>query len=384
MNPESFGTNAPGKLVTIPEGCSAFVPNTLPPKLEIDWQTAQLLADAARALGELAGVGKKLPNPHLLIGPFLRREAVLSSRIEGTYATAEELLLFEAIPTKEPPRDEIREVANYVKALEFGLARLKELPVCLRLMREIHEVLITGVRGHDRRPGEFRNRQNYIGNPGQGINDARFVPPPVEDMHQALLDFEKFIHAPTELPFLIQLTLIHYQIETIHPFIDGNGRVGRLLIPLFLCERGYLPQPLLYLSAYFERNRSGYVDHLLRVSQAGAWLDWIAFFLKGVVEQSRDAIARSQRLLDLWQEYRRRMQTARASALLLRLIDQLFAFPALTISHAQKELNVTYPSAKKNMLKLVEAGVLREASGRQRNRVYIAPEVISIIETRDM
>jgi Fic family protein len=380
MDPAAFSSAAPGKLVKIPEGDFAFVPEPLPPKLELDARTAQILSEAAWALGELSGVGQKLPNPHLLIGPFLRREAVLSSRIEGAVATAEELLLFEAIPTREPPRDEIREVANYVRALEFGLERLRELPVSLRLMRELHKVLLTGARGEERRPGQFRDRQNYIGNPSQGIADARFVPPPVQEMNQALDDFEKFIHAPSELPFLIRLTLIHYQVEAIHPFIDGNGRIGRLLIPLVLCEARYLPQPLLYLSAYFERNREAYADHLLRVSQTGAWSDWIRFFLEGVAEQSRDAVRRSQRLLDLQQEYHGKLQTARASALLLKLVDKLFAFPALTISHARKELDVTYPSAKRNMQKLVEAGILEAVNGRRRNRVYIAPEIISIIE----
>lgn len=383
MDASAFSPKAPGKLVKIPEGCYAFVPDPLPPQLEFDTPTTNLLSEASWALGQLAGVGQKLPNPHLLIGPFLRREAVLSSRIEGTIATAEELLLFEALPSVEPPRDEIREVANYVRALEFGLGKLKELPVSLRLIRGLHEVLLEGVRGGEHRAGEFRDRQNYIGNPGEGISNARFVPPPVEGMKLSLDEFEKFIHAPSQLPFLIQLALIHYQIEAIHPFIDGNGRVGRLLLPLLVCQRGYLPQPLLYLSAYFERNRHAYADHLLRVSLLGAWQEWVTFFLRGVAEQSRDAVWRSQQLLDLWQHYRDELQTARASALLLKLVDQLFAFPAITISHAQRDLGVTYPSAKRNMRKLVEAGILREVDNRHRNRVFLAPAIISIIEAKD-
>ena len=321
-----------------------------------------------------------LPNPHLLIGPFLRREAVLSSRIEGTIATAEELLLFEALPAKEPPRDEIREVANYVRALEHGLRRYNELPVCLRLIKEIHKTLLTGVRGEEGRPGEFRNRQNYIGNPGQPIETARFVPPPANDTLKALDDLEEYIHAPADLPFLIQMSLIHYQFEAIHPFIDGNGRVGRLLIPLLLCERKFLPHPLLYLSAFFERNREAYADCLLAVSQSGVWRDWIRFFLQGVIEQSRDAVLRSQKLLNLWQIYRQKLQTARASALLLRLVDELFAYPAMTIAQAKELLGVTYPSAKKNMEKLERAGILKTSEERHRNKVYFAPDIIALID----
>lgn len=321
-----------------------------------------------------------LPNPYLLIGPFLRREAVLSSRIEGTIASAEELLLFEASPSREPPRDEIREVANYVRALEHGLQRLSELPVCLRLIKEIHKILLTGVRGEESRPGEFRNRQNYIGNPGEPIDAARFVPPPVNETMKALDDLEKYIHDPSDLPLLIQMGLIHYQFEAIHPFIDGNGRVGRLLIPLLLCERKFLPHSLLYLSAFFERNRDAYANHLLKVSQTGAWSGWLRFFLEGVVEQSRDAVLRSQRLLRLWQVYRQKLQTARATALLLRLVDECFSYPALTISQAKEMLRVTYPSAKKNMEKLVRAGILTGEADRQRNKVYLAREIIAIIE----
>ena len=358
------------------------MPNPLAPELEFDTTTVQLLSEANLALGQLAGLGQMLPNPHMLIGPFLRREAVLSSRIEGTLATEEELLLFEASPSKEPKTPDVREVANYVKALEYGLARIKELPVCLRLIREIHARLLEGVRGAERRPGEFRQIQNYIGQRGQPIEQAHFIPPPVPEMNQALEDFERFLNAPNELPFLVQLALIHYQFEAIHPFVDGNGRIGRLLILLLMCERGPLPKPLLYLSAYFEQNRDAYADHLLRVSQAGAWSEWIRFFLKGIAEQSRDAVHRSQQLLDLWKEYRRKMQTVRASALGLQLVDELFSTPAFTIARAAKILDVTFLSARHNIEKLVNAGILKEATGRKRNRVYIAPEILNILAPR--
>ena len=384
MDASDFTRDAPGRLVQAPEECWAFVPEPLPPALEFDLKTVRQLSLADLALGHLAGIGEMLPNPHLLIGPFLRREAVLSSRIEGTIASLEQLLRFEVQPSQRPHPTDVLEVANYVTAMEYGLARLNELPVCLRLIRELHGKLLIGVRGEQHRPGEFRQIQNYIGNPAQSIDEARFVPPPVADMTSALNKLEQFIHASkesNEIPPLIRLALIHYQFEAIHPFLDGNGRIGRLLIPLLLCEEGCLPQPLLYLSAYFERNRNVYMDLLLRVSQAGAWTDWVRFFLAGVAEQAQDAVQRSQRLLNLWQEYRQRTQTARASALLLHLVDQLIASPVITIPQAQKILNVTHRSAQHCVDRLVAADILEEVTDRQRNRVYIAAEVLDVINT---
>ena len=381
MRPNDFAEAAPGRLVFGQEGYCAFVPEPLPPNPVLDRSLILQLTEAYGALGELAGVGHRLPNPHLLIGAFLRREAVLSSRIEGTLATAQELLLFEVMPTEPPRTPDVREVANYVRAMEHGLKRLKELPVSLRLLRELHEVLMHGVRGQEKRPGEFRTIQNYVGKPGTPLQEARFVPPPPTEMQQSLNELEKYLHRESEWPFLVELALIHYQFEAIHPFIDGNGRIGRLLISLLLCERKLLPQPLLYLSAYFERHKNEYYDHLLRVSQKGAWLDWIRFFLRGIAEQSRDAVVRSARLLALWEQYRTTMQTPRASALVLRLIDYLFSYPALTIPQASQMLNLTFRSAQANVQRLVEAGILVERTGGRRNRIFVAPEIVSLIET---
>jgi Fic family protein len=333
------------------------------------------------ALGELKGLGQRLPNPDLLIGPYLRREAVLSSRIEGTLATAEELLLFEVQPEGTPKTPDVFEVFNYVRALQFGLKRLQEIPVSLRLLRELHAILMEGVRGEDRRPGEFRTNQNWIGTPGQSIQEARYVPPAQAEMNHALDAFEKYVHQPAQFPALIELAFVHYQFEAIHPFRDGNGRIGRLLISLLLCERGLLTHPLLYLSAYFEKNRRDYYDHLLRVSQTGSWQDWVGFFLAGVAQQSQDAIQRSQRLLKLWEEYRRRLQRVRASALLLRLVDELFARPAITVNSARRRLGVTHRTARLNVYRLAKEGILREGTGKQRNRVYVAPEIIEIVES---
>jgi len=379
MDPADFTDDAPGELVKTVEGIWAFVPAPLPPRFDISPATISRLSAADFALGQLRGIGQMLPNAQLLIAPFLRREAILSSRIEGTIASLDQLILFEVEPSGEPQNSDVGEVANYVLAMEYGLKRLEELPVSLRLIRELHEKLLTGVRGQDRRPGEFRQTQNAIGQQGRPVEEARYIPPPVVQMNQALSDFELFLHEPTELPILIQLALVHYQFEAIHPFLDGNGRIGRLLLSLLLCEKGYLTQPILYLSGFLEKHRDQYIDSLLRVSQNGDWIGWVNFFLEGVAEQSKDAVERSRLLLDLRQQYRERAQTARASALPLQLLDELFQIPGLTISMAQGLLGVTYVSAQRSVERLVGLGILEEVTGRQRNRVYLAPEILGIV-----
>ena len=340
--------------------------------------TVHTLAQAERALGKLAGAGEMLPNPHLLIGPFVRREAVLSSRIEGTIANEEDLALFQVDPEVETRRPDTREVRNYVMALEYGLKRIADLPVSLALLREVHSRLLKGVRGADKSPGEFRDRQNFIGAPGMPLKDARFVPPPVKQMHEALAAFEKFLRAPSERPFLVDLALLHYQFEAIHPFRDGNGRVGRLLIPLLLCERNVLPKPLLYLSAYLERHRVRYMDLMLSVSQKGAWESWIEFFLQGIGEQAMDGVARASELMALWQDYRKRLQTARMSILAQNLVDELFKQPAMSVGLAQKVLGVSFASAQNNVMRLVNLGILKEVTGRKRDRIFIAPEILQL------
>ena len=379
MDPADFTDDAPGELVKTVEGIWAFVPAPLPPRFDIAPATISRLSAADFALGQLRGIGQMLPNAQLLIAPFLRREAILSSRIEGTIASLDQLILFEVEPSGEPQNSDVGEVANYVSAMEYGLKRLEELPVSLRLIRELHEKLLTGVRGQDRRPGEFRQTQNAIGQQGRPVEEARYIPPPVVQMNQALSDFELFLHEPTELPILIQLALVHYQFEAIHPFLDGNGRIGRLLLSLLLCEKGYLTQPILYLSGFLEKHQDQYIDSLLRVSQNGDWIGWVNFFLEGVAEQSKDAVERSRLLLDLRQQYRERAQTARASALPLQLLDELFQIPGLTISMAQGLLGVTYVSAQRSVERLVGLGILEEVTGRQRNRVYLAPEILGIV-----
>ncbi len=316
--------------------------------------------------------------------PFTRKEAVLSSRIEGTVASLSDLISFEALglfPDDDlASTQDLEEVANYVQAMELGLRRLAELPVSLRLMKEIHCRLMKGVRGENKMPGEFRNRQNWLGPPHTRIEDAIYVPPPVSEMLELLDDLEKYIHAESALPPLVRMAIIHYQFEAIHPFLDGNGRIGRLLITLLMVAQGLLTQPLLYLSAYFERSRSNYYDQLLAVSQRGAWQDWIKYFLNGVSLQSKDALARADKLLTLNQSYRHRVGEKRASAHLFVLLDSLFSRPVVSVKSVATQLRVTPKSAQQHIDRLLAEGILNEATGKKRNRVYVAPEIFKILD----
>jgi Fic family protein len=381
MQPENFTTNAPGQPIRQAAGYWAFIPDPLPPTIPWSPELVEILSAADRALGELAGWGHTLPNPRLLTQPFIRREATLSSRIEGTRTSLTELYAYDTVQLSlfEFPED-VQEVRNYVQALEYGLARLAELPVSLRLIRELHAQLLTGVRGDHWTPGEFRRSQNWIGPAGCTLNTAVFVPPPVEGMHTALDQLEKFIHAPSQLPPLVRLALIHYQFEAIHPFLDGNGRVGRLLISLLLADWRLLPQPLLYLSAYFEANRPAYYDRLLAISQRGDWEAWLIYFLEGVRSQADDGARRIRRLQALQSGYRERFQTARAAARLLQAVDRLFEQPVFTVTWLSDTLGVNYPTAQRYVQQLEKEGIVREITGQARNRVYQADAILRTIE----
>ncbi len=381
MDPSTFQKQAPGRLLRIGQGQWAFVPNQLPPRLEVSWELAEHISDADRALGELAGVAQTIPNPRLLIEPFTRREAVLSSRIEGAEATLSELFTAQASAQRGGPREEVREVLNYLDALEYGLKRMRKLPLSLRLVRELHQRLMWRVRGGPLSPGEFRKVQNFIGPAGCKLESATYVPPPVPNMHEALDRLEKYLHEERRtLPPLVRLALIHYQFEAIHPFLDGNGRVGRLLMTLLLCSERLLPQPLLYLSAYFERNRPEYYRLLLSISQAGSWSDWVRFFLRGVAEESRDAVARSNQLLELRQQYRKKLQTEKFPGRALELMETLFTEPVVTVAAASLRLGVTARSAEKNISKLVRTGMLSETTGKRRYRIFVAQKILRIVE----
>ena len=382
MDPVKFSSSSSGKLVRMPQGYWAFLPAPLPPRLEYPPALVNALSTADRAMGELKGLGATLTNPHLLIRPLTHREAVLSSRIEGTRASLDDLFAYEAnqLSFLEPNSD-VKEVHNYVKALEYGLERVKNLPVSLRLFREVHAELMKGVRGDAWTPGEFRRTQNWIGPAGSTLETAPYVPPPVDEMLGALGALESFIHDPSDLPPLLRLGLIHYQFEAIHPFLDGNGRVGRLLIALLLSAWELLPQPLLYLSAYFESNRLAYYDLLLAVSQRSAWEEWLIFFLEGVRSQSQDAVKKIGRLQSLRAEYQTQIQSRRAPARLLRVVDLLFAGPVLTTRQVETELGIPFPGAQRLIDQLIQLDILREVTGGKRNRVYRSDQIFAILES---
>ncbi|MFA5439500.1 Fic family protein [Dehalococcoides sp.] len=378
MDEELFKKSPAGKLVKSTGGYWAFVPNTLPPKLEWDTALVSRISRADLAVGTLSGLGETLPNPHLLIYPFIRREAVLSSRIEGTQSSLSDLLLFEA--TQVEKQRDVKEVQNYVRAMEYGLKRLNDLPLGLRFIRELHGILMEGVRGERATPGEFRQEQNWIGSAGAMLDNATFVPPPVPEMQECLNEMEKFLHADTDLPPLVQAAMVHYQFETIHPFLDGNGRIGRLLVTLLLCQKNVLGKPLLYLSAFFEQRRQEYYDLLLKVSQRGAWREWIEFFLLAVTEQSNDAVTRSRRLLDLLRQYSQIAREKRLSPTAGQLVELIFMKPVLNAKTAQEFLRVSYPSAQYALSSLEEAGILTEITGRKRAKAYAAKEVLKALD----
>jgi Fic family protein len=314
------------------------------------------------------------------MNPFLRREAVLSSRIEGTEASISDLFLFEEsanIPSLPP---DTREVMNYISALEYGRTRLDALPISTRLMNEIHEVLLTGVRGENKMPGQLRTSQVYIGREGAPIEQARYIPPPAEYVRDLMYDLEQFANDDTiEMPPLVKCAVMHYQFEAIHPYMDGNGRVGRLLIMLQLCADGVMSTPLLYLSAYFERNRDAYYDHLLEVSATGQWEPWLAYFLDGVAEQATDAVRRSRNVRDLQEAYRDLLQGERATANSFRLLDQLFVNPYLTVTSAANVLGVTRAAASRTLQRFTELGILELLPGKWR-RYYVARRLLDAIE----
>ena len=378
MNPADFHAPSAGRVIQAPGGYAAFVPAPLPPELEYPPSLVLALSRADAALSELSGLGRQLPNPHLLIAPYVWREAVLSSRIEGTRASLSDLLLDEA--ESHPSGDaDVREVRNYVEALEHGLERLRELPLSLRLVRELHERLMRGVRGDQATPGEFRRSQNWIGPAGSTPATAPYVPPPPDAMMESLANWERFLHDRENFPDLIQCALMHEQFEAIHPFLDGNGRVGRLLITLFLVERCRLAQPLLYLSDYIEAHRQDYYDTLQRVRTDGDWPAWLHFFLAGVEATARSALRQASRLMDLRELYRQRL-SKRPNA--LRLLDELFVNPYLTAARAAQVLGVTSPTARQAIAHLHDDGLLREMTGRSWGRIYLARPILEAIEDR--
>ncbi len=382
MRKSEFTKSRSGALVRNLEGNWAFVPNPLPGRFQWNGELVTALSQADGALGRLVGISQNLRDPQrLLAKSFLRREAELSSRIEGTHATYADVVLFERTHSAEGRAPDVREVINNYEALRFGLESVgaRGRPISLGLIREMHAVLMRGVRGADRTPGQFRTVQAHIGTTDQ-IGQARFVPAPPHHVLPAMEALEQYIRTPGELPTLVRAAMIHYQFEAIHPFADGNGRIGRVLILLLLSAEGALPIPLLNPSSFLEAHRREYYDHLLAVSQRGEWSQWLIFFLRAIAHEGREALARVERLRRLQSKYNDLFQRARSPALLLRLVDELFVTPAITLQTATRRLKVTPRSAQKIIEKLVGAGVLSEITGRRRNRVYMAKQILSAMQ----
>ncbi len=368
----------PGQYIQATEGYSAFVPDPLPPELEWTTQLTYALSDADRAIGRLAGEGRRLPNPHVLMRPFVAREAVLSSRIEGTLATLGELLAAEAGAVVDRSPEDLREVANYVVALEHGIRKLSGEPLSLCLLQEIHRKLMTGVRGGHARPGKIRGVQNWIGVPGSTPHTALYVPPPPSELEPLLRSLEGFLEE-TGLPPLVQIALAHYQFEAIHPFLDGNGRVGRLLITLFLVKRDILPTPLLYLSAFFEATRSEYYALLRAVSEDGDWENWILYFVNGVARQSEDAVDRAARILEMLDAWRLRA-AGLGSDTPARVVDLLGGNPFVTAKGVAASLEVAATTARRAIERLASLGIVTQTDMKQRDRAYCATALLEILE----
>jgi Fic family protein len=358
-------------------GYVAYFPEPIPRAIELPTPTVRLLADAEASLGRLAGVGQLVGNPHLLIRPYLLREALSSARIEGTQASLADV--FEVQASGEPPNADVEEVLNYIDALEWGLGQLGRLPLGVRLIRNMHRRLLSGVRGRERTPGKFRTTQNWVGESGSTVETALFVPPPPAELPALLADWERYAHETVEVPILLQNALLHYQFETLHPFLDGNGRIGRLLSVFLLVEQGRLPAPLLYLSAYLERDRARYYDALQAVRQRGDVVPWIELFLSAVHTQAADAVVRSQHIVELRERYR-----AAASAITsnkaIALVDLICETPIISSHAVEASLGVTRPTALKLLRQLEKVGVLEEGSpGPRGQRRYLAQELMAAV-----
>jgi Fic family protein len=355
------------------ETVHAYVPVPLPPVPAVDLSGLQIPLELAnQTIGRLDGIASVLPDPSLFLYMYIRKEALLSSQIEGTQSSLSDLLLYEAEEAPGVPVDDTREVSNYVAAMNHGLRRLREdFPLSLRLIREIHEILLATGRGKDKDPGEFRRSQNWIG--GTRPGNALFVPPPPHLVMDCLGALESFIHADTpELPLLVKAALVHVQFETIHPFLDGNGRLGRLLITFLMCERGILREPLLYLSLFFKQNRQTYYEHLQAVRQHGEWESWVAFFLRGVTETARQGIQTAQSLLRLFSNDRARVeQLGRPAATALRLHQFLQRRGLTTIPAASRHLGLSQPTVTSAIAHLQALGIVRETTGRRRGKIFV-------------
>lgn len=371
-----------GSYIRQSTGYRAFIPTSLPPvpPVNIDSEMQRLLSEADRALGRLEGSIQTLPNPDLFVLMYVRKEAVLSSQIEGTQASINDLLKAEAkVFDADTPQD-VDEVINYVKAMNHGLARLLDLPLSVRLIKEIHEHLLDGVRGRNLQPGELRRSQNWIGPQGSTLMTATFVPPPHQEAALALGELEKFLHQDDHIPPLVKIGLAHAQFETIHPFLDGNGRIGRLLITFFLCQQGILQKPVLYLSHFFKQNRTEYYERLQKIRDDGEWESWLKFFLKGVASVATQATETARQIVDLREQHRTLITNnfGSAGANGARLLEHLYKRPTLNVNAAKDLLGISYPNANNLVEKFRTGGILFEVTGNARNRQFLYTPYIDL------
>lgn len=364
------------------EAVKSYVPKHLPPNPAIEMETIYpLLEQATIALGRLEGISKILPSPALFLYMYIRKEAVLSSQIEGTQSSLSDLLSYENHEIPGVPEKDVIEVANYVAAMEHGLKRIRQdnFPLSLRLIREMHEILLSQTRGGLKQPGEFRRSQNWIG--GTRPGNAIFVPPPPEKITELLKNLEEFLHDKTlNLPTLIKAALAHVQFETIHPFLDGNGRLGRLLIIFIICNDGIMQQPLLYLSLYFKKNRQSYYDHLQSVRETGDWEEWLKFFLKGVIETANQAFNTAHTISILFDEDRKKIETiGKSPASALIIYQYLQRHPVTDVKKVSEYCKITYPTAAKSLKYLVNLGIIKEVTGKSRNKIYSYQNYLNVL-----
>jgi Fic family protein len=380
---EEYYKDAFGKIEAVKDEAgkeyNVFIPNPLPPKIDFDQELVLILSKAEEKLGKLSGVGLSLPSPNLLIIPYLRKEAIMSTRIEGTRISLQEVLLSETKEGEEKTPD-AKEVINYINTVNYALKHVEDNQIDLNLIKKMHKILMGGVRGDEKSPGKFRDVQNWIGSEFSNVSDAIFVPPNPEAVPELMDDLIDYLNTEHPVPVLVRCALMHYQFETIHPFCDGNGRIGRSLISVYLCKKKKIIKPLLYISEFFEKYRLNYNELLLKTGQTGKFEEWIKFFLKAIEVQSEDALLRAQKLLDLRESYRKQIQNETQTSEILNIIDYLFSNPFVTVSKAGKVSAVTYPTAKRYIDKLIKYGILKETKHLQRERTYVAHEIYEIIK----
>jgi len=371
-----------GRYIKQPDGYRAFIPEPLPPDppVQFDDEMQSLLSNADRALAKLDGIIMVLPNPDLFIAMYVKKEALLSSQIEGIQASLEGVLEFEADLKPREDVEDIKEVISYIKALNYGIDRLKELPFSLRLIKEIHRILIEGTRGNSKTPGEFRSTQNWIGPPGASLSESIFVPPPPNIVLPVMGELEKFFYENIRIPPLVKIALTHAQFETIHPFLDGNGRIGRLLITFYLFWKGLLSKPILYLSFYLKKNRETYYNLLMKVRTQGDWEEWIKFFLKGIGEISGEAANTAKEIIQLKEKLITTLYEKSISSIYaVKFIAYIFESPIIEIKNLIERFSVHKDTANELVKKFEGIGILKEVTGKQRYKKYLFKEYVDII-----